>query len=128
MERVNQTLKTYLRTFINYDQDDWYSLLPLAEFAYNNSVTQATQLIPSYTNYGYHLKAIWTSSEESQNPTSKAYAHWIKATHDRVMQALKKTKDNMSKYYDQHHQLQPGYQEGDEVLLNAKNIRTVRPT
>jgi transposase InsO family protein len=42
MERVNQTLETYLRTFINYDQDDWYSLLPLAEFAYNNSVTQAT--------------------------------------------------------------------------------------
>jgi hypothetical protein len=39
MERVNQTLKTYLRNFINYDQDDWYSLLPLAEFAYNNSVT-----------------------------------------------------------------------------------------
>jgi hypothetical protein len=58
MERVNQTLKTYLRTFINYYQDDWYSLLPLAEFAYNNSVTQATQLTPFYTNYRYHPKTI----------------------------------------------------------------------
>jgi transposase InsO family protein len=33
IERVNQTLETYLHTFINYDQDDWYSLLLLAEFA-----------------------------------------------------------------------------------------------
>jgi hypothetical protein len=127
-KRVNQTLETYLCTFINYDQDDWYSLLPLAEFAYNNSVTQATQLTPFYTNYEYHPKIIWISSEEFKNPASKAYAFWIKATHDRAMQALEKTKDNMSKYYDQHHQPQPEYQVGDEVLLNARNIQTVRPT
>jgi hypothetical protein len=34
----------------------------------------------------------------------------------------------MSKFYDQHHQPQPSYEVGDEVLLNVKNIRTVRPT
>jgi hypothetical protein len=104
MERVNQTLGTYLWTFINYDQDNWYRLLPLAEFAYNISVTHASQLTPFYTNYGYHPKTIGTSSEESKNLASKAYAHWIKATHNRAIQALEKTKDNMSKYYDQHHQ------------------------
>jgi hypothetical protein len=124
-ERANQTLETYLRTFINYNQNDWYSLLPLAEFAYNNSVTQATELTPFYTNYGYHPKTIRTTSKETKNPASKAYAHWIKATHDSTTQALEKTKDNMGKYYDQHHQPQPQYEEGDEVLLNAKNIRTV---
>jgi hypothetical protein len=74
MERVNQTLGTYHCTLITYDQDDWDSLLPLAEFAYNNSVTQATQLTPFYTNYTYHPKAMWTSSEEFKNPASKAYA------------------------------------------------------
>jgi hypothetical protein len=41
------------------------------------------------------------------------------------MQALEKTKDNISKCYDQHHQPQPEYKEGDEVLLNTKNIWTV---
>jgi hypothetical protein len=106
-ERVNQTFETYLRTFSNYNQDDWYSLLPLAEFAYNNAVTQATQPTPFYTNYGYHPKNIWTSSEETKDPASKAYVHWIKATRDKATQALEKTKDNMSKYYDQHHQPQP---------------------
>jgi hypothetical protein len=32
----------------------------------------------------------------------------------------------MSKYYDQHHQPQPDYKEGDELLLNAKSIQMVR--
>jgi hypothetical protein len=50
------------------------------------------------------------------------YAHWIKATLDRAMQALEKAKDNMSKYSDQHYQPLPDYKEGDEVLVNEKNI------
>src|SRR3979490_759668 len=36
-ERVNQTLEQYLRVYCNYQQDNWPKLLPLAEFAYNNS-------------------------------------------------------------------------------------------
>lgn len=45
-ERQNQTLETYLRIFVNDEQDNWTSLLPLAEFAYNNSVHSATNLTP----------------------------------------------------------------------------------
>ena len=40
-ERTNQVLEGYLRNFVNYHQNDWYQLLPLAEHAYNNSVTYA---------------------------------------------------------------------------------------
>jgi hypothetical protein len=61
----------------------------------------------------------------SHIPNTNAYTPWIKATHDRGTQALEKTKGNKSKYYNQHHQPRPDYQEGDEVLLNATNIRTV---
>jgi transposase InsO family protein len=34
--------------------DDWVDLLPMAEFAYNNSVTSATGLSLFYANYRYH--------------------------------------------------------------------------
>ena len=43
-ERTNQVLEGYLRNFVNYDQNDWYQLLPLAEHAYNNSVTNAHEM------------------------------------------------------------------------------------
>ena len=46
----------YLRFFINKEQSDWSELLPMAEYAYNNSVTTATGLTPFYPNYGRHLE------------------------------------------------------------------------
>src|SRR5439155_11324505 len=36
-ERQNQTLEHYLRTYVEYTQDDWAKRLDMAEFAYNNS-------------------------------------------------------------------------------------------
>jgi len=49
MEQQNQTFEQYLRAFCNYKQDDWQELLPLAEFAYNNSVHALGQL--PYSSY-----------------------------------------------------------------------------
>jgi len=43
MERVNQELDQYLWLFMNEQQDDWYNLLPMAEFQHNNHVHSATQ-------------------------------------------------------------------------------------
>jgi deoxyuridine 5'-triphosphate nucleotidohydrolase len=127
-ERVNQTLETYLRTYINYDQDNWYSLLPLAEFAYNNSTTSATKVSPFYANYGYHPKSNWPSTSEGKNPSSELYSHWMKAVHDKARTTLEETRNSMSKYYDQNKLPTPNYKEGELVMLNAKNIRTKRPS
>jgi transposase InsO family protein len=38
-ERINQTIEAYLRSFINYEMDNWVGLLPTAELAYNNPIT-----------------------------------------------------------------------------------------
>jgi transposase InsO family protein len=53
-ERINQMIKAYLWSFINYEMDNWVGLLPIAEFAYNNSVTQATSMLPFFPNYGWY--------------------------------------------------------------------------
>ena len=53
-ERTNQTLEHYLRIFCNYQQDNWYTLLLLAEFAYNNSPHATTGISPFFANKGYH--------------------------------------------------------------------------
>ena len=45
-ERVNQSIEQYLCSFCNYDQNNWYELLPMAEYTYNNSVTTATGMSP----------------------------------------------------------------------------------
>jgi len=41
-ERVNQELDQFLRLFVNKRQNDWYDLLPIAEFQHNNHVHSVT--------------------------------------------------------------------------------------
>jgi len=42
-EHVNQELNQYLWLFVNKWQDNWYDLLPMAEFQHNNHIHSATQ-------------------------------------------------------------------------------------
>ena len=53
-EQTNQTLEQYLQIFCNYQQDNWYTLLSLAEFAYNNTLSSTTRISPFFANKGYH--------------------------------------------------------------------------
>ena len=125
-ERVNQTLEQYLRTFCNYDQNDWYELLPLAEYAYNNSMTEATGMSPFYANYGYNPKVRWLRQAEAKNPAATLYAHWMEEVHQRCKEQLEKTRDRMSKYFDSHRIPTPLFKPGDEVLLDGRNLATKR--
>ena len=52
----------------------------------------------------------------------------MQTTHQKAQAALKKTREDMSKYYDWKAKLQPDIKVGDLVMLNAKNIRTKQPT
>jgi hypothetical protein len=51
---VNQTLEQYLHTYYNYQQNNWKSLFPLAEFAYNNALNATTGVSPFFANKGYN--------------------------------------------------------------------------
>src|SRR5258707_14233213 len=42
MEQINQVLEQYLWAYMNYQQDNWAPLLPLAKFAYNNTMSATT--------------------------------------------------------------------------------------
>jgi hypothetical protein len=48
-------MEHYFRAFCNYEQVNCVELLPLAEFANNNSVYHSTWMTPFWANYHYHL-------------------------------------------------------------------------
>jgi len=52
IKRTNSTLEQYLRTYVNYQQDNWKELLPMAEFAYNNGYQESIKSTPFFANYG----------------------------------------------------------------------------
>jgi hypothetical protein len=55
-ERTNATLEQYLQAYCNYQQDNWKTLLLIAEFCYNNTKSGILGVTPFYTNYGYYLR------------------------------------------------------------------------
>jgi len=55
VERCNSFIEQYLRCFSrSFYHDDWVDFLPLAEFAYNNSIHPSTNETPFFINYGFH--------------------------------------------------------------------------
>ena len=53
-ERMNQEIETFLRHYMNYQQNDWMEWLATAEFSYNDKKHAATDKTPSELNYGRH--------------------------------------------------------------------------
>jgi hypothetical protein len=45
-------MKTYLKIYSNYNQDNWVSLLLMAQMAYNDKRSEATGQTPYFANYG----------------------------------------------------------------------------
>src|SRR5258706_2291184 len=68
-EKFNAVMEQYLRSYINYLQDDWAEGIPLAEFAANNQVSETTEVSPFFANYGYDPQ--WT--DESQRAADEPW-------------------------------------------------------
>jgi len=127
MARTNQTLEGYLGNFVNYDQNDWYQLLLLAENTYNNSTTNAHAMSPFHANYRFHPTTEWMKEFEAKNPGAGLYAHWMQVSHQEAKKGREQTREEMGKYYDQKARQQSDIKVGDLVMLNTRNILTKRP-
>src|SRR5882724_5506015 len=126
-KRVNQVLEQYLCVYINYQQDNWVNLLPLAEFAYNNMSHSVTMVTPFFANKGFHPKL-----EVSLKPVVSEAAHQVATDlkelhlylHDQISRALKQ--------YEVHSGSRrlpiPPFKVTDTVWLDSWNIRTTRPS
>ena len=55
-EIVNQWLDQYIRLYCDYSQDDWNSLLPVAELCYNNTPHRSTGTSPIRALTGSDLR------------------------------------------------------------------------
>ena len=52
-EALNRIIEDYLRAYTAEDQTVWARLLPLAQFAYNNSRNSTTGVSPNRLLFGY---------------------------------------------------------------------------
>jgi len=128
-ERVNQELDQYLWLFVNKRQDDWYDLLPMAEFQHNNHVHSATQQPPFLLDTGQlpHM-----GFEPRRNPsgleTVNEFTERMRMAIEEAKSMIYKAQDDMKKYYDRQRTLAPVFKPSDKVFLDTSDIQTTRPS
>ena len=60
-------MEAYLQAFVNFEQNKWVRLLPMAEFAYNNAKNASIGHTPFELNCSYHPRM---SYEKNVDPRS----------------------------------------------------------
>ena len=65
-KRINQTLKQYLRCYINYRQNDWVQLLLITQLTFNNATTKVISVLSFFANYEFKLETLKKSRQFAQ--------------------------------------------------------------
>jgi transposase InsO family protein len=133
-EIMNKAVKTYLRNYIAWTQDDWVDFLPEAEFAKNNQDHAATGVSPFFANHGYHPRSGAeppTAYEGRGQPEVEAADTIIERT-EKVNQFLQDqlawAQEDYEKHANKHRSPHPEYRVGDLVYVSAKNFASEQPS
>ena len=126
-ERTNQTLEQYLRAYVNYQQDNWHTLLPLAEFAFNNAPSATTGVSPFFANKGYHPNIQVHPERDLASATARDYVVNLDELHQELRQNILAAQKRYQGPADQRRQAPPDLPVGSQVYVHAKFFRTTRP-
>lgn len=141
-EIVNQLLKQYLRTYINYEQDNWVGLLPLAEFEANSAVNESTGLAPFVATKGYAPRSgleperPWedprlpanTPSARSNIHAADRFIEKMDANRKWLRLQLQLSQALYAEQANRHRMPAPKLHVGDKVMLDRRFIDMKRPS
>src|SRR3954453_2202561 len=121
-ERLNQTLEQYLRFYVNYQQNNWVELLPVAQLAYNGTATSTTGVSPFYANYGFNpTVALEARNLEKLAQRTTAQADRLKNLHQELSRDVEFLTQRAATYYNSKRLESPRLREGDKVYLLRRN-------
>lgn len=129
-ERQNQTIQEYLRAFCMENQLSWARMLPMAEFAYNNSKHATTSITPFYAVYNFHPEIyfdIGDDIEKERVPAARVKAEELQNTRETLEKRWREAADSQTKYYNQKHK-PLAFKKNDMVLLATKNLKLKLPS
>ena len=119
-ERTNQHLEQYLWIFIDYHQDNWASLLPLAQYTLNAWPNATTGKSPFEVLMGY-IPQVHQTTQPFKSPTLEQRLLALKQAKQETMEALRKAANlHLPSCFEP-------YQVGDKVWLEGCNLNTTHP-
>jgi transposase InsO family protein len=127
-ERTNRTMKTYLKIYSNTRQDNWVSLLPMAQMAYNDKRSEATGQTPYFANHGRNPNLFQRTLPSPKAEAAIKSAEEMKTVHKDMSERTLHAQNQSISYVNKKRKTAPQLKEGDKVYLHTKNLRSKRPS
>src|SRR5260221_9117392 len=127
-ECANQVLEQYLWTYMNYQQGNWGTLLPMAEFAYNNTTNAMTGVSPFFMNKGYHLEFTVDLQADTLSAEVQTFMADLECTQAELKENIAQAQERYWKNADKHRAEAPELKVGDQAYVKAKFFRTRQPS
>jgi Integrase zinc binding domain/Chromo (CHRromatin Organisation MOdifier) domain/Integrase core domain len=129
-ERQNQELEHYLRSYCNFQQNDWARWLSIAQFSYNNSQHSITKITPMEALMGFRgdVRADLTrepkvAGKEAEDATDRAAE--LESVRELLRNRLEVAKASQARQYNKRRQ-EMSFKIGTWVMLRATNIKSPR--
>jgi hypothetical protein len=126
-ERMNRVLEEMLRSFVGPNLNDWDKLLPMAEFAVNNSVNSTVQNTPFFLNSGQHPRSLFDGTPSDLVPASVQFTETLRRAVTTAKECMAQAQDRQRQYYDKGRRV-VAFTVGQQVLLNSVNLRPPKGT
>ena len=124
-EQQNSTMEAYLYAFVNWEQNDWARLLPMAEFVYNNSKNASTGHTPFELNCDYHPYILYKEEVDSRSQSN--FADELAEDLKELMIVCRENLHHIQELQKRAHNKRVklwSYVPGEKVWLNSKFIKT----
>jgi len=131
-ERMNAGMEQYPRGFVNHQQDDWVQWVPLAEFAANNGASESTECTPFCAVQGVDPPMSFAGEPTQERDQRRCEADQVQAVMEQVHEDLRvemrRSQAVQEKGVNRGCVPAPNIQVGSKVWLDARKVRTIRPT
>jgi hypothetical protein len=127
-EISNKTLEQYLRSYVNYEQNNWDEFLISAEIAYNNTIQASTTFTPYYLNSGQHPNLSFDHALKSKiNTNNESVDEMLSSMNNALSHAkiLLHQAQQRQSYYANQHRTDIFFNVGDMVMISTQNLNTL---
>jgi hypothetical protein len=129
-ERMNHTINSILRHFISEEQTDWATMLPMAQYVINSSVSETTGYAPWELNRGYIPQSLGSrlaTISENELAEVTRFAEHAREELLLAQDALISARIRRVHYVNQQRSsvAESHFSEGDLVWLSTRNMSIV---
>ena len=133
-ERANQILKHYLRTYVNFNQDDWVDHLLIAEFEANSTKTSSTGIEPFLTTKKYLSRSglelptpvVETATQKKEMRNVDKFIAHNETLKKYLRDELKWAQTKMKEQTNRNKHFVSKFRINDMMMLNARHLIIIK--